>query len=103
MLRGKKRTFALSAAPAIAPSGAESAAPLGTVRAALHSRASREVLEDGAERASETVYALIDRRDAPPGGFVRGMTLTAGNEAYRMLTPVCLGRLWSVKCVRTHL
>ena len=103
MLIRKARTFALYGVPVIAPSGAENAEPLGTVCAAIHSRAAREVLEDGAERATETVYAVIRHRDAPPGGFVRGMTLRAGDEVYRVLTPVWLGRLWSVKCARTHL
>ena len=33
----------------------------------------------------------------------RGMALVAPDGAvYRMLTPVPLGRMWTVKCVRMH-
>ena len=42
-------------------------------------------------------------RYTPPGGFVRGMSLTHDGAVYRMLTPVKLSRLWAVKCIRIHI
>lgn len=103
MLSRLRRAYRLYAPPAVSPEGTETAALLGTVSASVHVRSSLETREDDWERANETAYLVIDARYAPAGGFVRGMTLEGGGACYRMLTPVCLGRLWSVKCMRVHM
>lgn len=88
--------------PAVSLYGTETRTALGEIRAAFVSRSAEETMEDDAERALETVYAVIPARYAPLGGFRRSMVLDAGGAEYRMLTPVDLGTLWSVKCVRVH-
>ena len=89
--------------PHITRDGAEHCRCLGEISALLVARSSEENSSEDISRASQTVSALIPMRHTPAGGFVRGMTLTHGGAIYRMLTPVKLSRLWSVKCIRTHI
>ena len=103
MLRRETKEYTLYGVPVIAPDGAESVRAIGTVRALVTSRSSEETMEDDVYRATETVSAILRDRCAPDGGFRRGMTLRRGEEEYRMLTPVRAGRMWIVKCARTHL
>ena len=95
--------YTLFDVPRVSLFGEETAQALGKVSAAIHRRTAEERSENDLECAAETAYALIPARFAPPGGFVRGMVLTDGAARYRMLTPVCHGRQWCVKCIRMHL
>ena len=103
MLTGLQKICTLYGVPEIAPDGRESRREIGTVRAAFSTSSSEETDEDDVSRSMETVYAVIPARYAPMGGFCRSMVLRHGEETYRMLNPVCLGSLWSVKCRRVHL
>ena len=73
------------------------------ISALLVARSSEENSSEDISHAAQTVSALIPMRYTPRGGFVRGMSLTHGGAIYRMLTPVKLSRLWSVKCIRIHI
>lgn len=89
--------------PTYSLTGEESARKLGEIRALFVSRSSEENYSEDLSYAAETVHVLIPHRYAPNGGFVRGMSLTKNGAVYRMLTPVKLSRIWSVKCVRIHI
>jgi len=99
----KRSVYTLLDVPHVSPTGEERAQALGQVVAVVHRRTSEERTENDLECAAETAYALIPSRCSPPGGFVRGMVLADGTARYRMLTPVCHGSLWCVKCIRMHL
>ena len=103
MLTGLQKKCTLYGVPETAPDGREIRREIGTVRAAFSTYSSEETDEDDVSRSMETVYAVIPARYAPMGGFSRNMTLTCGETSYRMLNPVCLGSLWTVKCRRVHL
>lgn len=93
MMRRIQRLFSLEAADGTV---------LGTVHAVVSYRTSEETKEDDLLRATETALALIPARDAPDGGFLRGMVLARGAARYRMLVPVQIGRLWRIKCERVY-
>jgi len=103
MMRRLSRRYELWDVPAVSREGEVTRAYLGGVEAVLTSRSAKESTQRQEDCAAETLSALIGARFAPPGGFCRGMTLVAPDGAvYRMLTPVPLGRMWTVKCVRMH-
>lgn len=89
--------------PRVARDGSEESRCLGEISALLVARSSEENSSEDISHANQTVSALIPMRYTPRGGFVRGMSLTHGGAIYRMLTPVKLSRLWSVKCIRIHI
>lgn len=89
--------------PQFSPDGTQSARCLGEIRALLVARSSEENYSEDFSHAAETVSALIPMRYTPPGGFVRGMSLSKDGEVYKMLTPVKLSRIWAIKCVRIHI
>lgn len=89
--------------PRIDRNGSEESRCLGEISVLLVARSSEENSSEDISHAAQTVSALIPMRYTPRGGFVRGMSLTHGGEVYRMLTPVKLSRLWSVKCIRIHI
>ena len=90
-------------APRVARDGSEESRCLGEISALLVARSSEENSSEDISHANQTVSALIPMRYTPRGGFVRGMSLAHGGAIYRMLTPVKLSRLWSVKCIRIHI
>lgn len=89
--------------PRVARDGSEESRCLGEISALLVARSSEENSSEDISHANQTVSALIPIRYTPRGGFVRGMSLAHGGAIYRMLTPVKLSRLWSVKCIRIHI
>lgn len=89
--------------PHINRDGAEESRCLGEISALLVARSSEENSSEDISHAAQTISALIPARYTPQSGFVRGMTLSHGGAIYRMLTPVKLSRLWSVKCMRIHI
>ena len=99
----KQETCTLFDIPVYSPTGEASARALGEIRALFVSRSSEENNSEDISHAAETLSVLIPGRYTPPGGFVRGMSLEKDGAVYRMLTPVNLGRLWSVKCLRIHI
>jgi len=102
MLTRNLERCVLYGVPKIGADGVELRQELSEIRAAFTSRSAEEVTEADVSRCAETVHAVIPSRYAPPGGFLRGMIVRCGARQYRMLTPVHLGRLWNVKCVRVH-
>ena len=83
MMRRLSRRYELWDVPAVSREGEVTRAHLGGVEAVLTSRSAKE----STQRQEDC----------------RGMTLVAPDGAvYRMLTPVPLGRMWTVKCVRMH-
>ena len=89
--------------PHVRPTGEEESRCLGEISALLVARSSEENSSEDISHANQTVSALIPMRYTPPGGFLRGMSLTHEGAVYRMLTPVKLSRLWAVKCTRIHI
>ena len=89
--------------PHVRPTGEEESRCLGEISALLVARSSEESSSEDISHANQTVSALIPMRYTPPGGFLRGMSLTHEGAVYRMLTPVKLSRLWAVKCTRIHI
>ena len=102
LMRLQKRCILLGV-PEIQPDGSEIRKEIGQVRAAFSHSSSEETEEGDVSRSSETVYAVIFARYAPMGGFRRSMMLVCGEDRYQMLNPVCLGTLWTVKCLRVQL
>lgn len=90
-------------APHVRTTGEEESRCLGEISALLVARSSEENSSEDISHANQTVSALIPMRYTPPGGFLRGMSLTHEGAVYRMLTPVKLSRLWAVKCTRIHI
>ena len=90
-------------APHVRTTGEEESRCLGEISALLVARSSEENSSEDISHANQTVSALIPMRYTPPGGFLRGMSLTHEGAVYRMLTPVKLSRLWAVKCIRIHI
>jgi hypothetical protein len=88
--------------PEIGLDGKETRVRLGEIRACVSSRSAKESTDRLTDYAAETAALLIPSRCAPPGGFLRGMSVAVDGGEYRMLTPVRHGRFWSVKCVRMH-
>lgn len=103
MLTRLRKDCTLYGVPVISPEGLERRQEIGRVRAAFTVRSSEETDEDDLERSMETVYAVIPARYVPVGGLRRSMILQCGDVTYRMLNPVNLGTMWSVKCLRVHL
>ena len=89
--------------PHVRPTGEEESRCLGEISALLVARSSEENSSEDISHANQTVSALIPMRYTPPGGFLRGMSLTHEGAVYRMLTPVKLSRLWAVMCTRIHI
>ena len=89
--------------PHVRPTGEEESRCLGEISALLVARSSEENSSEDISHANQTVSALIPMLYTPPGGFLRGMSLTHEGAVYRMLTPVKLSRLWAVKCTRIHI
>ena len=89
--------------PHVRPTGEEESRCLGEISALLVARFSEENSSEDISHANQTVSALIPMRYTPPGGFLRGMSLTHEGAVYRMLTPIKLSRLWAVKCTRIHI
>lgn len=103
MLTGKLKKCTLWSVPETDAGGKENRLLIGEIRAAFSTYSSEETEEDDVSRSMETVYAVIPARYAPAGGFCRSMLLQWGEASFRMLNPVCLGTIWSVKCLRVHL
>ena len=89
--------------PHVRPTGEEESRCLGEISALLVARSSEENSSEDISHANQTVSVLIPMRYTPPGGFLRGMSVTHEGAVYRMLTPVKLSRLWAVKCTRIHI